>query len=117
MPNTKNEHTRDPSPHSQKQRAHLALVEPDGVDHTLDGAVKVGVVKDDDRRLSAQLQGDLLAAAGCQSPQQLANLYTARRTYVCVDGELFQCVPSKETEEDQIGEQAQKKTVKKCEKR
>ena len=43
--------------------AHLALVEPDRVDHAFDHAVQVGVVVDDERALAAQLEGKLLARA------------------------------------------------------
>ena len=34
------------------------------VDHALDGAVEVGVLEDDERRLAAELERQLLAAAG-----------------------------------------------------
>jgi hypothetical protein len=40
--------------------AHLALVEPDRVDHALDHAVEVGVLEDDERALPAQLERQLL---------------------------------------------------------
>ena len=55
-------------------RADLALVEPDGVHHTLDGGVQVSGVEHNDRGLAAQLQGDLLASASCGHPQYLAYL-------------------------------------------
>ena len=44
--------------------AHLALVEPDRVDHAFDDAVEIGVVEDDERTLAAELEGQLLARAG-----------------------------------------------------
>ena len=43
--------------------AHLALVEPDRVDQPLDGAVEVGVVEDDERRLAAELERQAFARA------------------------------------------------------
>jgi hypothetical protein len=44
--------------------ADLALVEPDRIDQAFDGGVQVGVVEDDEGRLAAQFQRQLLAAAG-----------------------------------------------------
>jgi hypothetical protein len=44
--------------------AHLALVEPDRVDHALDHAVEVRVLEDDERALPAQLERQLLPRAG-----------------------------------------------------
>ena len=41
--------------------ADLPLVEPDGVDDALDGAVDIGVVEDDVRRLAAKLERQRLA--------------------------------------------------------
>src|SRR5690606_17762752 len=41
----------------------LPLVEPDGVDDPFYRAVEVGVVEDDERRLAAELEGQLDAAA------------------------------------------------------
>ena len=54
--------------------ADLALVEPDGIDHAFDHAVQIGVVEDDERRLSAQLERKLLAAAGRRLPDEPADL-------------------------------------------
>src|SRR6185437_12216261 len=44
--------------------ADLALVEPDGVDHALDGAVDVGVVEHDEGRLAAELERQRFARTG-----------------------------------------------------
>ena len=57
---------RDAFLHQQPRAgaADLPLVEPDRVDHAFDDAVEVGVVEDDERRLAAELQRQLLAAAG-----------------------------------------------------
>src|SRR3712207_9057232 len=44
--------------------ADLALVEPDRVDHALHHTVEVGVVEHHEWRFAAQLERDLLAAAG-----------------------------------------------------
>eukprot|EP01139_Manchomonas_bermudensis_P024364 Amastigsp_a842540_113.p2 type:complete len:396 gc:universal Amastigsp_a842540_113:1228-41(-) len=50
--------------------AHLAAVRVDGVDDALDGRVKVGRVEDDERRLAAKLERDLLAGA-CETTAQI----------------------------------------------
>ena len=50
--------------------AHLALVEPDRVDDALDGAVEVGVVEHDERRLAAEFEREQLAG----SRRRLADL-------------------------------------------
>src|SRR5690606_8207120 len=54
--------------------ADLALVEPDGVDQALDGAVDVGVLEDDVGRLAAELEGEAFAGAGGRAADQLADL-------------------------------------------
>ena len=54
--------------------ADLALVEPDGVDHALDRAVEIGVVEDDEGRLAAELQRQLLAGAGGRLADDAADL-------------------------------------------
>ena len=43
--------------------ADLALVEPDGVDHTLDRAVEISVFEDDEWRFAAEFERQLLARA------------------------------------------------------
>ena len=43
--------------------ADLTLIEPDGIDKALDGAVQIGVVKHDIGRFAAQFQGQRLAGA------------------------------------------------------
>jgi hypothetical protein len=40
--------------------AHLALVEPDGVDEALDSGVEIGVIEDNEGRLATQFEGKLL---------------------------------------------------------
>jgi hypothetical protein len=54
--------------------ADLPLVEPDRVDHALDDAVEVGVVEDDEGRLAAELQRQLLAAPGGGRADDAADL-------------------------------------------
>jgi hypothetical protein len=44
--------------------ADLALVEPDGIDHAFDRRVEIGIVEDDEGRLAAQFQRQLLAGSG-----------------------------------------------------
>ncbi len=41
--------------------AHLALIEPDGIDDAFDGAIEIGIVEDDEGRLAAELEGERLA--------------------------------------------------------
>ena len=54
--------------------ADLALVEPDGVDEALDGAVEIGVLEDDVGRLAAELEAEALAGAGGGLADDLADL-------------------------------------------
>ena len=63
---------------ARTRTAHLALVEPDGVDHAFDGAVQVGILEDDERRLAAQLQRELLAGAGRLAAQGAARHRSSR---------------------------------------
>src|SRR5215470_18498691 len=44
--------------------ADLTLVEPDRIDEPLHGAVEIGVLEHHERRLAAELEGELLARAG-----------------------------------------------------
>ena len=53
--------------------ADLALVEPDGVDEALDGAVEIGVLEDDVGRLAAELERQALAGAGGGLADDLAD--------------------------------------------
>ena len=48
--------------------AHLALIEEHAVDQAFDCPVQIGVSKDDEGRLAAQLQAQLLATAGGAAP-------------------------------------------------
>ncbi|MCY1238453.1 hypothetical protein D9M72_511930 [compost metagenome] len=57
--------------------ANLALVEPNGVHHTLNGAVDVGIVKDDERRFAAEFQRQRLAGAGGAFANEPADLRRA----------------------------------------
>ncbi|CCV04004.1 hypothetical protein MESS2_1190004 [Mesorhizobium metallidurans STM 2683] len=57
--------------------ADLALVEPDAVDQTLDGAVEIGVLEDDEGRLAAKLQRQFFAGPRGGFPDDLADF---RRT-------------------------------------
>eukprot|EP00095_Tigriopus_kingsejongensis_P010016 maker-scaffold1048_size67263-snap-gene-0.22 protein:Tk10016 transcript:maker-scaffold1048_size67263-snap-gene-0.22-mRNA-1 annotation:"sorting nexin-17" len=70
--------------------AHLALIEPDGVDHRLDGRVQVGALIDNDRTLAAQLERDLLARAGNGLPEHLADLSRAGEAHLVHVGMLSQ---------------------------
>src|SRR5579859_8237553 len=54
--------------------AHLALVEPDRVDESLDGAVEIGVVEDHERRLAAELERQPLPRAGGRPANDAADL-------------------------------------------
>ncbi len=54
--------------------AHLALVEPDRVDDALDRAVEIGILEDDERRLAAELERQLLARAGGRLTDGAADL-------------------------------------------
>jgi hypothetical protein len=54
--------------------AYLSLVEPNGVYHALDNAVEVRVGEDDERRLAAQLQRELLAAPRGRGPDDSPHL-------------------------------------------
>jgi len=53
--------------------ADLALVEPDRIDQAFDRRIQVGVVEHDERRLAAQFQRQLLAAAGRGLADQAAD--------------------------------------------
>ena len=52
----------------------LALIEPDGIDHTFDGALDVRIIKDDEGRFAAEFQGQRLAAAGCIGANDAADI-------------------------------------------
>ena len=52
----------------------LALVEPNGVDETLNRAIEISVVKDHEGGLAAKLQSQLFAASGCTFPDNPADL-------------------------------------------
>src|SRR6266852_67454 len=54
--------------------AHVALVEVDAVDDSLDGLIERAVVEDDVRRLAAELERQLLAGAGELALNRLADL-------------------------------------------
>ena len=54
--------------------AHLPLVEQDPVDHALDGAVEIGVVEHDERRLAAEFQAQPLARPGRRPADQPPDL-------------------------------------------
>lgn len=58
--------------------ADLSLVVPDGVDETLDGAVKVSVIKDDERRLASQLERQLLSTSSGALAQQSSHASASR---------------------------------------
>jgi hypothetical protein len=53
---TKRRRRSAPAQQARAGAADLALVEPDRVDHALDGAVEVGVVEDDEGALAAELE-------------------------------------------------------------
>ena len=53
--------------------ADLALVEPDAVDQTFDGAVEIGILEDDEGRLAAKLQRQFLARTGGRLADDLAD--------------------------------------------
>ena len=44
--------------------AHLALVEPDGIDNALYHAVQIGIIEDDERGFAAQLEREFLTGTG-----------------------------------------------------
>src|SRR5205085_12397823 len=44
--------------------AHLALVEPDGIDNALYDAVQIGIIEDDERGFAAQLEREFLTGTG-----------------------------------------------------
>ena len=58
--------------------ADVALVEEDAADDALDGLVDGGVVEDDVGGLAAELEGELLAAAGERAADHLADVGRAR---------------------------------------
>src|SRR5262249_34563880 len=57
--------------------ADLALIEPDGIYHTLDHGIEVGVVEHHEGRLAAQLQRETFAAAGGGTADDASNLRRA----------------------------------------
>ena len=54
--------------------ADLALIEPDRVDDAFDRAVEIGVVEDDEGRLAAELERQLLAGARRRLANDAADL-------------------------------------------
>ena len=54
--------------------ADLALVEPDGIDQPFDGAVDIGIVKDDIGGLAAQFQGQRFTRAGGRGADGTAHI-------------------------------------------
>ena len=56
----------------------LALVEPDAINETFDGGIEIGVLEDDEGRLAAEFERQLLARAGGGAADDLADLRRAR---------------------------------------
>src|SRR5690606_2300850 len=64
--------------YARARAAHLTLVEPDRVDHALDYAVKVGIVEDDEGRLAAQLERELLPGTRGRDADEAADFGGSR---------------------------------------
>ena len=58
--------------------AHLPLIEPDRVDHALDGAVQIRILEHDERGLAAEFERQLLACAGRRFANRPADLGRTR---------------------------------------
>src|SRR5260370_18789208 len=73
---------RDALLHQQPRAgaANLSLVEPDAVDEALDGAVEIGVFKNDERRLTAKFEGKLFMALRGDLSNHPPHFRRARKT-------------------------------------
>ena len=58
---------------ARTRAAYLPLIEPDSIDQSLDGAIEISIVEDDERRFSSQLKRQTLRSRGCGAANRSAD--------------------------------------------